>query len=146
MFFVFNLGKTDYDRYWESLTIEEKKRIIEEECDADERDFLREWDGTRYMKYLDQNREGLATFWYWTRVLVMSAFNLVVVVAYVSVICFLAYLMIEHAPTLHWNASWYFAKLMGLLGCGLFIMTIPAIGGLHVVISLIEWFKYKVKF
>ena len=146
MFFVFNLGKTDYDRYWESLTIEEKKRIIEEECDADEQNFLREWDGTRYMKYLDQDREGLATFWYWFR----TAFNCLVIFLafafYFAVIIGFTYFMVEHSPRIPWDAPWYVQKMLGLIGCGIVLMTIPAYIGLHAMYKFIGWIRYKVKF
>lgn len=146
MFFLINLGKTDYDRYWESLTTEEKKRIIEEECDADEQDFLRQWDGTRYMKYLDQDREGLATFWYWFR----TAFNCLAIFLdfafYFAVIIGLAYLMVEHSPMISRDVPWYLLKMLGLIGCGIVLTTIPALIGLHAAYKFSEWIKYKVKF
>ena len=138
--------ESERDRWWESLTIEEKKRIIEEECDADEQDFLREWDGTHYMKYLDQDREGLATFWYWFR----TAFNcLAIFLAFAFYFAFIigfVYFMVERFPMIHWDAPWYFPKMLGLIGCGIVLTTILALIGLHAVYKFIEWIKYKVKF
>lgn len=131
---------------WESLTIEEKKRIIEEECDADEQDFPREWDGTRYMKYLDQGHERLAAFWFWLRVAINCLATFLVFAVYFAAVIALACLVVEHFPMVRWDAPWHFAKLAGLICLGGVLMTIPAYAGLHAVFWFSEWLKYRVKF
>lgn len=89
---IFVPYKTSEDYYYESLTVEEKKKYLRDKAELQEEAWNNMWNGTKYFKYLDKaitedlhgNNElakkygKLSDFWFWILTVVRTIFSFLV--------------------------------------------------------------------